>query len=277
MKTLKTYLTGIFVAFISIILTACGANAANQAELGTEARPVRIAVVGENNELWDYLIEELKKDDVHAELVVFTDYTQPNTAVLEGEADLNAFQTKIFLENFNSDKGSDLTNIGDTFISSMGIYSNEYTDVNDIADGSELTIPNDPTQMGRALILLQSAGLIELDPAAGHFPTVDDITANPKNLEITPVDAGQTARSLTDVAAACVNGDYAMNAGLSVTEDAIFVEPVDESSDPYINTIVARPDEKDNEVYKKIVDAYQRDETAEKIKEIYNGGAVAAW
>ncbi|MEG0474540.1 MAG: MetQ/NlpA family ABC transporter substrate-binding protein, partial [Carnobacterium sp.] len=191
--------------------------------------------------------------------------------------DLNSFQTKIFMEAFNEDHGEDLTPIGDTVIAPLGIYSSDLKDVSEIKENDTIAIPNDVSNEGRALLLLQTAGLIEVDPAKGQVPVVEDVTSNPLNLTLQPLDSSQTARALEDVAASVINSGMAVDAGFIPTEDAIFLEPVTESSDPYVNAIVVRGEDKDNELYNKIVAAYQTDGTKEVIEKTSKGSSIPVW
>jgi len=260
-----------FLALLSIVfavvLAACG----------NDGETVRLGVVGENNEAWESVRDRLADEGINLEIVTFSDYQTPNTALADGDIELNAFQTLIFLDDFNDDTGNDLTPIGYTTLNPLGIYSEYVEDVSDIQEGDTIVIPNDASNEGRALILLQSAGLLEVDPEAGNHPVVDDITSNPLNLDIVTVAGNQTARSLTDAAAAVINVGMAIDAGLIPSQDAIFLEPVNEDSEPYINAIVVRSEDVDNDIYQKIVDTYQTDETAEIIAETTQNSSIPVW
>eukprot|EP00899_Mesostigma_viride_P004372 jgi/Mesvir1/13936/Mv02942-RA.1 len=195
-------------------------------------------------------------------------YSQPNQALADGEIDLNAFQHYAYLNQDISDRGFDLSVIGETIIAPLGIYSKKISSVNEIPAGGKIAIPSDATNGGRALKLLEAAGLIKVDEAAGYTPNLDDITENPKKIEIIEVEAAQTPRLLEDVDASVINGGHAVDAGFIPKNDAIYLEEVKEGSDnPYINVIVARTEDKDNEIYKKIVEAYRTDEVANIIEE----------
>lgn len=266
--SIKKMITGI-LSFVSVlVLAACSG--------GGEEDTVRLGVIGEDNEAWEFVADKLADESINLEIVTFTEYSQPNRALADGDIDLNAFQHRIFLENFNEEFDTDLVPIADTNIAPLGLFSEEITDVSEIEEGDQISIPNDVTNGGRALILLQTAGLIEVDPEVGITPTVDDITDNPLNLEIVELDASQTARSLGDVTAAIINSGMAVDAGFIPSEDSIFLEPVDEKSEPYINIIAARADD-DREVYDKVVDAYQSEDTLEIIQEQSKGSSFAVW
>jgi ABC-type metal ion transport system, periplasmic component/surface antigen len=270
MKQFKKWVLSVGLLVLGAFLVACGADAdANET--------VRIGVVGEDNEVWDFVIDKLADEGISAELVKFTDYTQPNNALAQGEIELNSFQHKLFLESFNEDNDTDLVPIADTNIAPLGIYSDKITSIDEIEENDTIAIPNDVTNGGRALLLLQTAGLITVDPDAGVTPTVNDVTDNPLNLEIEELDASQTARALQDVKASIINSGMAVDYGFVPTEDSIFLEPVNDDSEPYVNVIVARAEDADNEVYQKIVEAFQAEDTIEVIEETSKGSSIPVW
>lgn len=195
----------------------------------------------------------------------------------DGSIDLNAFQHQFFLDTYNKEHGTELVSIGNTVNAPLGIYSSKLKSIEEIKSGAKIAIPNDVTNGGRALLLLQSAGLIKVDDSKGQTPTVSDITENKQNLNIEELDASQTARALDDVDASVINSGVAVDAGFVPTEDAIYLEPVDDSSKPYVNIIVVRKEDEDNSTYQKIVDAYQTDDTKKVIEETSKGSSIAAW
>ncbi len=265
------------LAVSALVLTGCGASTTSTTST-SETTKVKIGVVGTNEEdIWKHVKQKVASEGIELEIVVFTDYNLPNDALANGDIDLNAFQHYIFLHSYNSERNSDLTVIGETFISPLGLYSQKVEKVEDIQEGDTIAIPNDPTNGGRALLLLQSAGLISVDPSKGDTPTVNDITENKLNLNISELDASQTARSLPDVTAAVINGGIAVDAGLVPASDAIFLEKLTATSKPYINIIVARAEDKDNETYKKIVDAFRQDDTAVVIADVTKGACIPVW
>lgn len=267
--TKKYYLSALLV--LSLFLAACGRSAADETPV------VKLGVVGEEQDVWEFVADKLAKENITLELVKLTDYTQPNTALAEGEIDLNSFQHQIFLDTYNAESGNDLVTIGKTYIAPLGLYSNDLTSIDEVKEKDMVAIPNDVTNGGRALLLLQTAGLLTVDPAAGTTPTVNDITENPLDLEIKELDAAQTARSLPDVAISVINSGMAVDAGFIPTEDAVFLELVDEKSDPYINIIVANSEDAENDIYQKVVKAYQAEDTKEVIAETSKGSSVPAW
>ena len=278
----KTFLAAMTLS-ASLFLAACGNAASDSASDSSTAdatEPVKVAlgVVGEVNEPWDYVIEELKeKENIEVELVKFTDYTTPNNALAEGEIDLSSFQTEIFMDNYNRDHGTELTTIGYTVMAPLGLYSEKITSINELKDGDTIAIPNDVSNEGRALILLQTAGLIKLDTAAGLVPTTEDVVENRLNLQFQTLESNQTARALQDVTASVINSGMAVDAGFIPSEDAVFLEPVTEDSKPYYNVIAALSEDVDNEVFQTIVAYYQSEGTAKVIEESSKGSQFPVW
>ena len=271
-KKLKRIASLLSVGVLILALTGC------TAESNADNEIIKVGVVGENNEAWEQVIKNVSKDGIDVELVKFSDYSQVNQALVDGEIDLNSFQHYAYLEKEKEDKGFELSVIGETLIAPLGVYSNTLSDIKDIKAGGKIAIPTDATNEGRALKLLESAGLIKVNEDAGYTPTLSDITENTKNIEFVEVEAGQTARLLPDVDASVINGGHAIDAGLNCKEDAIYTETVEEGSDnPYINVIVANTADKDNETYKKLVDEYRTDEIANLIDEVYQGAYVPTW
>lgn len=273
-KILNKLTVLLVVALVTFSLSACK----NNSELEGKSKVVKVGIMSSDTDVWDYLKEKLKKEEnIDIELVKFSDYNQPNDALANGDIDINSFQHRIFLENYNKEKKENLVAIGDTVIAPLGIYSEKVKDVNDIKANGKIVIPNDVTNQARAINLLKSAGLITIKSDVGDFPTTKDIDKNKKNLTITSVDASQTARALKDVEVSIINNNVAADAGLIPTKDAIFLEKVDENSQPYVNIIVSREEDKDNEIYKKIVKAYQTDDVKKVIEETTNGSSIPAW
>ena len=275
-------------AVLALSLTACGSSqktettaaAADTTAVGSEAAADTTAASGEKTVIKLGVVGEnkLAEENIDLELVKFADYPLPNRALNDGEIDLNSFQHIAYFEDDCKNNGYDLSIIGETIMAPLGLYSNKIKDVSEIKDGDIIAIPNDATNGGRALKLLESAGLIKVDPAAGYTPTKKDITENPLNLDIKEVEAANTASLLPDVAAAVINGGHAVDNGLNPKEDAIFLESVEEGSDnPYVNIIVARTADKDNELYKKVVDYFRTPEVAKVIEDTYKGAYIPTW
>lgn len=274
----KLLLTAILT--LAILLTACKKQqtAATPQEFSPEHPvEVKIGVVGSNTEVWDFVSKKFAKDGIQVKLVNFTDYNQPNEALLSGDIDLNSFQHQSFLDKFNASKGSDIVSIGNTVLAPLGLHSNKIQDLSQLKEADKVAIPDDVSNGSRALILLQTAGLIKVDGKPGDELTLDNITENKLNLQIIPMDASQTARAIDYVTLSAINNGMATDAGYVPTEDAIFLEPVDENSKPYINIIAARAKDKDNKIYQHIVKTYQQKDTKEVISETTKGSSISAW
>lgn len=284
-KNAKKWIAAALATVATVSLTACGGSADTQEATADSGEPtiVKVGVVGEYNAQWDTINELLADDGIQVELVKFTDYAAPNRALNDGEIDLNAFQHKAFLANDIEQKGYDIVDIGDTIIAPLGIYNNKdkISSVEDIKDGDVIAIPSDLTNGGRALKLLEAAGLIECDPAKGVVPTKADITKYNKQIEIMEAESATLANLLPDCAAAVINGGNAYTAGLNPVTDTIFVEDVNPETNAavsdLVNVIAARTEDKDNEVYKKIVEAYQTPEVQKTVEDEYQGAFVCAW
>lgn len=272
---MKKYLK-IAVAAVAFLALAAGCSNQGKASEAKETT-VKLGVIGSDTDVWDDVKDRLKDEGINLEYVKFTDYNQPNAALADGSIDLNSFQHQFFLDNYNKEHGTDLVSIGNTVNAPLGIYSEKVKDVNELKKGAKVAIPNDVTNGGRALLLLQTAGLITVDPAKKQTPTVSDITENKLDLKISELDASQTARALSDVDISVINSGVAVDAGFTPTKDAIFLEPVDDNARPYVNIIVARKEDADNKTYKKIVDAYQTKETEKVIEETSKGSSIPAW
>ena len=280
----KSFITvlGLTLA-LALGLTACSSGTSEETTTEDGKTIVKVGVVGEYNAQWDTVNELLADDGIEVELVKFTDYAAPNRALNDGEIDLNAFQHKAFLANDVQQNGYEIEAIGDTIIAPLSIYNNKdkISSVEEIKDGDIIAIPSDLTNGGRALKLLEKAGLIECDPAKGYVPTKADITKYNVQIEILEAESATLANLLPDCTAALINGGNAFTAGLNPANDAIFTEHVtpetNEATPDLINVIAARSADVDNEVYKKVVDAYHTEEVRQTIEEAYQGAFICAW
>ena len=287
MKKIKTTAAAILVSVLALSLIGCGAkdNSAATVQAGSKDEPtiVKVGVVGEYNAQWDTINELLSDEGIQIELVKFTDYAAPNRALNDGEIDLNAFQHKAYLANEIAQKGYEISDIGDTIIAPLCIYNNadKISSIEDIKDGDVIAIPSDLTNGGRALKLLENAGLITCDPEKGFTPTKADILSYNVAIDIKEAESATLFNILPDCAAAIINGGNAFTAGLDPLNDSIFQENVDpetnEAVPQLINIIAARTADKDNGVYKKIVDAYHTKEVEATIQEAYKGAFICAW
>lgn len=270
---------GIIGLIVSLITGILGGIHTQAQEKPFDGKKVTVGLVpGASEEVWNVAKELAAKDGIDIEFVFFNDYVQPNQALKDGSIDLNAFQHIAYLDNWNKENNADLTQIGYTFVSPMGAYSKNYKSLDELKDGDTVAVPNDPTNGGRAILALQIAGHIKVDPKAGILPTPNDITENPKNLKFKELDAAQLAASLPDVAVAFINNNFATDAGLSLKKDAIFIDAdhPEKLNEAYRNVVVARKEDKDNPLYLQIVKYYNTQEVADAIFK-YAGGDKPGW
>ncbi|WP_040398664.1 MetQ/NlpA family ABC transporter substrate-binding protein [Anaerococcus senegalensis] len=266
-------------------LSSCANKEANKATSNSNENPkdkqtIKIGVVGEYNDVLNEVSKRYEeKTGNKVELVVFSDYNQPNEALESGDIDLNAYQHKKFLEEFNKDHNTDLVSIGNTMLAPLGIYSKKYKSLDDVKEKDEIVIPNDASNGARALFLLQDAGLIKVNGKKGDSVTITDIKENPKNLKITEVDAAQTARNLDSAALAVVNDTFALDSKIATEYPALkFEESKADDSNPYVNVFAAKKERKDDKILNDFVKKYYQTENTKKDYEKFTGGAwVPAW
>ncbi|MFA7497223.1 MAG: MetQ/NlpA family ABC transporter substrate-binding protein [Leucobacter sp.] len=256
------------VAVAALALSGCSAS-------GGADDAVKIGVVGASDPYWETFTEAAAEEGITVELVDFADYNQPNPALSEGELDLNQFQHIVYLADYNVASGDDLEPLGSTAIYPLAVFSEKYDDVSEIPEGGEIAIPNDESNRARALLVLQQAGLLELEGGGNIFSTPDDIIADSSKVTVTEVDASFTASSIQDVDAAVVNNDFVTKAGLNFA-DAIFQDdPEDENALPYVNIFAVRAEDRDNETYLKLVEIYQTNDAVQAgVLENSGGSAV---
>lgn len=252
----------IIVFILGILVTSCGSNS---------NKKIKVGVNGSNSKQWEYVKKEAEKKGIKLEIVYFSDYVQPNRALVDKELDINAFQTVSFLNTFNETNKQDIVPIGTTILAPMGIYSKKFKSLDEIPEKSKITIPNDPSNQGRALKLLEKAGLIKLKEGDNKLLTNNDIIENSKQLEIVPLAANQLPQTLNDVAVSIINNGVAVDAGLSLSQ-AIFIE--DKLAKDYINVIVSRQDNKNNEQLLEIVKLFQTDEVKKIIEDETKGNTI---
>ncbi|MDF0512878.1 MetQ/NlpA family ABC transporter substrate-binding protein [Agromyces sp. H3Y2-19a] len=258
----RTRITSVIAALAAVplvaTLAACASNGAAGAEAGSDD-VVKIGVVGAGDPQWDAFEKAAADEGIRIEIVNFTDYAQPNPATTEGELDLNQFQHIVYLADYNVSAGEDLAPIGATAIYPLGLYSTKYESVDDIEKGETVAVPNDESNQARALLVLQSAGLVELKSGGTIFSDLADIDEAKSKVKVTALDAALTPTSLPDVAAAVINNDFVEDAGLKF-EDAIAKDdPTDPNALPYVNIFATRAEDKDNATYKKLVEIFQTD------------------
>ena len=275
------------VAALSVAaLAACAPSSGSDSSGDKNTLKVGIMTQTDATEpLWDKVSELAEKDGLTLELVEFTDYSQPNKALANGEIDVNAFQHYNFLNNWNTENKGDLVAAADTLISPLRIFSGlngekaKYTDISELPDGAVISVPNDATNESRALYLLQAAGLIKLDASGEELATITNIVENPKKLDIKELDASQTAATRTSVDAAIINNNYAVDAGVDYAT-VLFKEEITTESKQWVNVIAAQKDWESSDkvdAIKTLIKAYQTDEVAKIISDASNGVDVPAW
>ena len=239
------------------------------------AEQIKVGVSpGEHAEIMEEVARVAEPMGLEIDVVEFSDYVVPNQALADGDIEANSFQHVPYLEAQMKDRGFALAVVGNTITTPMGIYSDKITDIAALEEGATFGIPNDPTNGGRALLVLQQLGMIKVDPAAGLVPTVLDITENPKDLSFKELDAAQLPRSLADLDAALINTNYAIASGLSPKEDSIAMESAD---NPYVNVIAVQKGNEDAPWVKTLLEAYHSDEIKAFIDESYHGTVITSW
>lgn len=255
-------------------LAACGAegHAHEHGTLRIGASPSPHAEI-----LNDFAAPRLKERGIELDVIEYTDYLKPNEDAISGELDANYFQHINYLNNYNEKNGSDLVNVGAIHYEPFGIFPGRSSDLDDIAEGATISVPNDPTNEGRALLLLQDLGLITIDEAAGVTATVNDITDNPRGIKIAEQEAAVLPSTLADVDFAVINGNYAIDAGLSLA-DAVATENADSTAvrEQYVNIIATRPELKDDECIAALVEVLKGDDFAAYLQETF-GDSVQAF
>lgn len=225
-------------------------------------------------EILEFVKPQLMEDGVDLQIKVFTDYVQPNIQVAQERMDANFFQHQPYLTEFNAGKGTSLVSVVGVHVEPFGAYSSKIESLDALEDGATVAIPNDPTNGGRALLLLQKAGLITLEDSSKITATPRDIAENPKDLEFYELEAATLPRVLNQVDLALINTNYALEAGLNPAEDALVIEG---SESPYVNILVSREDNKDSAAMQKLADALTSDAVKAFINEKYEGAVVPAF
>ena len=233
-------LRGLFAAAFAVAAVGASAQAND--------KPLKIGVTaGPHAQIFEVVKKIAEKDGLKIQVVEFSDYVQPNAALAAGDLDANSYQHQPYLDNTVKDRGYKIVSIAQTIVFPMGIYSKKVKSLADLKSGARVALPNDPTNGGRALLLLQANGLIKLKDGAGLKATPLDVIDNPKKIKLIELDAAQLARALDEVDAAAVNTNYAIPAGLVPTRDAIAIEA---PKSPYANIIAVREQDKDKPEFK---------------------------
>ena len=241
----------------------------------TEDKPLRVGVTaGPHAQIFEIVKKIAEKEGFKLQIVEFSDYIQPNAALAGGDLDVNSYQHQPYLDNANKDRGYNLVSIGKTILFPIGLYSRKIKSLDQVPNGARLALPNDPTNGGRVLLLLEAKGLIKLKPEAGLKATPLDIIDNPKKLKFIELDAAQLPRALDDADLAGINTNFAIQAGLTPSRDAISMESL---KSPYANVIAVRAADKDSPALKKLLKAYQNEEVKEFIKKEFKDSVFPAW
>ena len=265
MKTLAILFTSLFIVSLSAV--GCGSQ--------PNDKPLKIGVTaGPHAEIMNVVKQAAAKDGLTIQVVVFNDYIKPNVALNQGDIDMNIFQHQPYLDNMINDRKYEFVAIAKTIVLPMGIYSKTFTTLTEVTPGSAVALPNDPTNGGRAFLLLEKTGLIRLKPNTGLQPSVRDIDDNPKNLIFTEIEIGEIPHALADTGLAVITSSYAQEVNLVPAKDALALEDADS---PYTNIIVVRAKDKDNPLYQKVITAYQSEEVKKFVTDHFNGSILPAW
>ena len=267
------------LAFSALALAGCGSQQSASSGASSAASGAKTLKVGAtavpHAEILEAAKPLLEKEGITLEIVEFNDYVQPNLALNDKELDANFFQHEPYLKNFMDEhKEVKLKNAAGVHIEPMGIYSHKVKKLDELKDGATIAIPNDPTNGGRSLLLLEKAGLLKLKEGVGEKATVQDIVENPKHLKFQEVEAAQVPRTLDDVDAAIINSNFAMQVPLDPTKDAMFIE---DSTSPYVNIIAVRAGDESRPEIQALIKVLHSDEIKNFINEKYKGAVVPAF
>ena len=262
------------IAFAGVI-SGCGGDKKPAASSAAVKNEISVGITpGYSEQVMEYAAKEAAKQGLTVNIKTFSDYVTPDQALAAGDIDLNSFQHGPFLQAFNEKNGTHLVSIGNTYLAPLRVYSNKITSIKDVPDGAKVSIPNDPSNGGRALLLLDHNGLLKLKPGTDPTKaTINDIAENPKKLEIIELEAAQLPRSLDDVTISVINAGYAKSANLD-SKKALATE---DNTSPYVNIIAAREKYKDNPTYQKFVKIFQSDNVRKYINDNFSDGLVPAF
>ena len=262
------------IAFAGVI-SGCGGDKKPAASSAAVKNEISVGITpGYSEQVMEYAAKEAAKQGLTVNIKTFSDYVTPDQALAAGDIDLNSFQHGPFLQAFNEKNGTHLVSIGNTYLAPLRVYSNKITSIKDVPDGAKVSIPNDPSNGGRALLLLDHNGLLKLKPGTDPTKaTINDIAENPKKLEIIELEAAQLPRSLDDVTISVINAGYAKSANLD-SKKALATE---DNTSPYVNIIAAREQDKDNPTYQKFVKIFQSDNVRKYINDNFSDGLVPAF
>jgi D-methionine transport system substrate-binding protein len=255
---------------LAVLLAACSGA-------GDDAASNRLSVAATavpHAEILQIVKPMLAAQGVQLDVRIFNDYVQPNDQVAQKLIDVNYFQTEPYLDAYNRDRGTQLITLAGVHIEPFGAYSRRYASLNELPEGASVAIPNDPSNNSRALILLHNAGVITLADPTNAMATLRDITANPRNFAFRELDSAMLPRIVDQVDLALINTNYALDAGLDPTKDALTIEGADS---PYVNFLVGRPDNRDDERVRKLIAALTSPEVKAYIEQTYKGAVLPAF
>lgn len=276
-KTLRKLFAAALVGALSVsMLAGCGSSKGDSKKDSAENKTIKVAASATPHaEILEYAKTALKEKGYDLEVTIFDDYVKPNEVVESGEFDANYFQHEPYLNSFNEEKGTHLVIAGKIHYEPFGIYPGTKKSLDDIADGDTIAVPNDTTNEARALLLLQDNGIIKLKDGAGINATVNDIEENPHNIEIVELEAAQVARVVDETSFVVLNGNYALQAGFSVSKDALAYETSDsEAAKTYVNVIAVKEGDENNEAIKALVDVLKSDDVKKYINDTYDGAVL---
>ena len=255
--------------------TEAAAEAGSAVEALAEAVNIKIgATPSPHAEILEEAKDDLAAAGINVDIVVYNDYVQPNLATDQGEIQANYFQHQPYLDDFNAENGTHLTSVGAIHYEPFGIYAGKANDLSNISDKAQIAVPNDTTNEARALQLLQANGIITLKEGVGLTATKQDIVENPHNVEILEVEAAQIPRSIESVDFACMNGNYAIDAGFKPSDALAQEDASSEAAQTYANVVVVSDADADSEWAKKLVEVLQSEKVSEYITNTYEGGVI---
>ena len=275
MRRTKLIVMKKLLASLAVLLALAGCSAHDGGSSSSDSNTLTVAATAiPHAEILKQIKPMLAKEGVDLEIKVFADYVQPNSQVAEKNIDLNFFQTKPYLDAFNRERGTKLVIITGVHIEPFGAYSRKYKNIDQLPDGANVTIPNDPSNNSRALLLLAKHGLITLKDPNDEMATLKDITANPKHLKFRELEAAMLPRTLDEVDLALINTNYALAAGLNPTKDALLIE---DKNSPYVNYLVGREDNQNDPRVQKLAKALTSPEIKAFIEQKYHGAVLPAF
>ena len=251
---------------LALSLAACGGKKSTTLKVAASPTP--------HAEILNQCVDILKEQGIELVVTEYSDYVVPNTAVEDGDEDANYFQHVPYLDDFNAERGTHLVSVAGVHVEPMGLYAGNSASLDAVPDGGKVALPNDATNEGRALLLLEAQGLIKLTDSSNLASTPKDIAENPKNLEFVELEAAQVPAALDEVDIAAINSNYALGAGLNPVEDALVIEAADS---PYVNILVVKEGNENNEAVQALVKALQSDTVKDYINNTFGGAVVPAF